>query len=347
MYFREIIKEDTDNVMGVKRIFNTIQKHFINKLENKPTKLFPFDSSDPDKIINIYIPLYNFINEFVTSNHSDVMVIFNTFIVKYNPEGNYENLENVVDLPENVLSSMFSPKVMILSKYFRTSPFLIYKEQYTNYGMPIYWIEDEESHFSIGDLSEIKNACYEYVKDRYYDLSEVRDVFGDETVLNFSYVNDRFIPTLSRESADQRLDSMGIGGMLNFLLDYDSEESIKLLTRYQNILDKSKEDVENNYKGLLDDLIEEITEYIFEILSEEYEDMITNDITEFLNELGYLDTEGGYYKISKIPNWLEFEWEEFYDEQASEMDYHYLSPYERLDIYKGESSNYYILKVDY
>jgi hypothetical protein len=53
MYFREIIKEDTDNVMGMKRIFNTIQKHFINKIEDKPTKLFPFDSSDPDKIINI------------------------------------------------------------------------------------------------------------------------------------------------------------------------------------------------------------------------------------------------------------------------------------------------------
>ena len=260
MYFREIIEENIDKT-GMKRIFSTIQKHFINKLENKPKKLFPFDNSDLDKVIDIYIPLFNFIEEFVTSNYSDAMDIFNTFIVKYNPEGTYESLDYLVELPDKILNDMFNERVIILSKYFRTSPFLIYKEQYANYGMPIYWIEDEESHFSIGDLSEIKNACYEYVKDRYYDLSEVRDVFGDETVLNFSYVNDRFIPTLSRESADQRLDSMGIGGMLNFLLDYDSEESIKLLTRYQNILDKSKEDVENNYKGLLDDLIEEITEY--------------------------------------------------------------------------------------
>ena len=64
MKFSQIIKEEID-VRGVRKVMNTIQKHVIGKLEKKPDSLFPFDGS-VDKINDIYIPTFDFVEEFIT-----------------------------------------------------------------------------------------------------------------------------------------------------------------------------------------------------------------------------------------------------------------------------------------
>jgi len=104
MKFRQILREEID-IRGIRKVMNTIQKHFIGKLEKKPDFLFPFDGS-VDKIDDIYIPLFDFIEELITSDYSEIMGILNTFIVNYTPEGNYENVNNVTTLSEDKLNSV-------------------------------------------------------------------------------------------------------------------------------------------------------------------------------------------------------------------------------------------------
>ena len=124
MKFRQILREEID-IRGVRKVMNTIQKHFIGKLEKKPDFLFPFDGS-VDKVNDVYIPMFDFIGELITSDYSEIMGILNTFIVNYNPEGNYENVDSIVTLSEDKLKSMFEYEVIVLSNYFKKYELLSY-----------------------------------------------------------------------------------------------------------------------------------------------------------------------------------------------------------------------------
>jgi hypothetical protein len=191
MKFIEIINEELDK-NGLKRVLNTIQKHFISKLEKKPDSLYPFDGSMV-KVDSIYIPLFDFIKDFITSDYNDIMDIFYTFIVKYNPEGNYENVDYLVSLNEKILGSMFNDEVIILSRYFRTSPFLISKESSLYYGLPIYYVYEEENFYCIGNFKQMVNATKEFLKDRYWDRNEIIQSIGVENYIDYLYVEDTSI----------------------------------------------------------------------------------------------------------------------------------------------------------
>lgn len=191
MKFIEIINEEF-NKDGIKRVLNTIQKHFISKLERKPDLLYPFDGSMV-KVDSIYIPLFDFIKDFITSDYNDIMDIFYTFIVKYNPEGDYENVDHLVSLNEKILDSMFSDEVIILSRYFRTSPFLISGEPSLYYGLPIYYVYEEENFFCIGNFNQMVDATKEFLKDRYWNWGEITQSIGVENYIGYLYVKDNKI----------------------------------------------------------------------------------------------------------------------------------------------------------
>lgn len=191
MKFSEILSEELDR-NGIRRVLNTIQKRFINKLEKKPNSLYPFDGSMV-KVDSVYIPLFDFIKEFITTEYSDMMNIFYTFIVEYNPEGNYENVDSLVKVSESELESMFSDEVIILSKYFRTSPFLISKESSLYYGLPIYYVYEEENFFTFGDFHQMVDATKEFLKDRYWDRNEIIQSIGIENYIGYLYVEDKGI----------------------------------------------------------------------------------------------------------------------------------------------------------
>lgn len=189
MKFSQIIKEEID-ARGVRKVMNTIQKHVIGKLKKKPDWLFPFDGSE-NVVNDIYIPMFDFIKEFITSDYSEIMDIFNTFIVNYTPEGNYENVDSVIKLSEDKLKSMFEHEVIVLSKYFRTSPFLINKESSLYYGLPIYYIHEEENFYCIGNYRDMFNATKEYLRDRYWDRNEIIQSIGIENYIGYLYVEDK------------------------------------------------------------------------------------------------------------------------------------------------------------
>ena len=276
MKFREIIREEID-IRGIRKVMNTIQKHFIGKLEKKPDFLFPFDGS-VDKVNDVYIPMFDFIEELITSDYSEIMDILNTFIVNYNPEGNYENVNNVTTLSEDKLNSMFEYEVIVLSNYFKTSPFLILKEKTLYYGLPIYYIREEENFYCIGDYRNMVNATKEYLRDRFSDNTEIIASIGAEEYINYLFIEDYDKDRLSDEMATERESEMSDDQILRYLKRFSKPHIVDLVNSYEN----SSEDEKGK-------IIEELRKYSIEFLSNQYYDEL-DDVFEYLLERGFIST---------------------------------------------------------
>jgi len=333
MKFRQILREEID-IRGIRKVMNTIQKHFIGKLEKKPDFLFPFDGS-VDKIDDIYIPLFDFIEELITSDYSEIMGILNTFIVNYTPEGNYENVNNVTTLSEDKLNSMFEYEVIVLSNYFKTSPFLILKEKTLYYGLPIYYIREEENFYCIGDYRNMVNATKEYLRDRFSDNTEIIASIGTEEYINYLFIEDYDKDRLSDEMATERESEMSNDQILGYLKRFSKPHIVDLVNSYEN----SSEDEKGK-------IIEELRKYSIEFLSDQYYDELDN-VFEYLLERGFIDmTDGGQVEINKIPNYIKFDWDKFIDDESGDVHFEQLSDYGQVYRYGGDNP-YYMFKIDY
>jgi hypothetical protein len=331
MKFRQILREEID-IRGIRKVMNTIQKHFIGKLEKKPDFLFPFDGS-VDKIDDIYIPLFDFIEELITSDYSEIMGILNTFIVNYNPEGNYENVNNVTTLSEDKLNSMFEYEVIVLSNYFKTSPFLILKEKTLYYGLPIYYIREEENFYCIGDYRNMVNATKEYLRDRFSDNTEIIASIGTEEYINYLFIEDYDKDRLSDEMATERESEMSDDQILGYMKRSTKPFIVDLINRYEN----SSEDGE---------IIKELRKYTIEFLYNQYYDEL-GDVFEYLLERGNIDTtDGGKIEINNIPSYVEFDWDSFIDDESGDVHFEQLSDYGQVYRYGGDNP-YYMIKIDY
>jgi hypothetical protein len=331
MKFRQILREEID-IRGIRKVMNTIQKHFIGKLEKKPDFLFPFDGS-VDKIDDIYIPLFDFIEELITSDYSEIMGILNTFIVNYTPEGNYENVNNVTTLSEDKLNSMFEYEVIVLSNYFKTSPFLILKEKTLYYGLPIYYIREEENFYCIGDYRNMVNATKEYLRDRFSDNTEIIASIGTEEYINYLFIEDYDKDRLSDEMSIERESEMSDEQILGYMKRSTKPFIVDLINRYEN----SSEDGE---------IIKELRKYTIEFLYNQYYDEL-GDVFEYLLERGNIDTtDGGKIEINNIPSYVEFDWDSFIDDESGDVHFEQLSDYGQVYRYGGDNP-YYMIKIDY
>jgi hypothetical protein len=331
MKFSQIIKEEID-VRGVRKVMNTIQKHVIGKLEKKPDSLFPFDGS-VDKINDIYIPTFDFVEEFITSDYSEIIDIFNTFIVNYTPEGNYENVDTIVKLSEDKLKSMFEYEVIVLSNYFKTSPFLILKETPLYYGLPIYYVREEENFYCIGDYQDMINATKEHLRDRFYDADEIISSIGEEEYINYLYIPDWDKERLADEMSIERESEMSDEQILGYMKRSTKPFIVDLINRYEN----SSEDGE---------IIKELRKYTIEFLYNQYYDEL-GDVFEYLLERGNIDTtDGGKIEINNIPSYVEFDWDNFVDDESGDVHFDQLSDYGQVYRYGGDNP-YYMIKIDY
>lgn len=331
MKFSQIIKEEID-VRGVRKVMNTIQKHVIGKLEKKPDSLFPFDGS-VDKINDIYIPTFDFVEEFITSDYSEIIDIFNTFIVNYTPEGNYENVDTIVKLSEDKLKSMFDYEVIVLSNYFKTSPFLILKETTLYYSLPIYYVREEENFYCIGDYQDMINATKEHLRDRFYDADEIISSIGEEEYINYLYIPDWDKERLADEMSIERESEMSDEQILGYMKRSTKPFIVDLINRYEN----SSEDGE---------IIKELRKYTIEFLYNQYYDEL-GDVFEYLLERGNIDTtDGGKIEINNIPSYVEFDWDNFVDDESGDVHFDQLSDYGQVYRYGGDNP-YYMIKIDY
>ena len=331
MKFRQIIKEEID-VRGVRKVMNTIQKHVIGKLEKKPDSLFPFDGS-VDKINDIYIPTFDFVEEFITSDYSEIIDIFNTFIVNYTPEGNYENVDTIVKLSEDKLKSMFDYEVIVLSNYFKTSPFLILKETPLYYGLPIYYVREEENFYCIGDYQDMINATKEHLRDRFYDADEIISSIGEEEYINYLYIPDWDKERLADEMSIERESEMSDEQILGYMKRSTKPFIVDLINRYEN----SSEDGE---------IIKELRKYTIEFLYDQYYDELDN-VFEYLLERGFINTtDDDKIEINNIPNYITFDWDSFINDESGDVHFDQLSDYGQVYRYGGDNP-YYMIKIDY
>ena len=335
MKFRQILREEID-IRGMRKVMNTIQKHFIGKLEKKPDFLFPFDGS-VDKVNDVYIPMFDFIGELITSDYSEIMDIFNTFIVNYTPEGNYENVDSILKLSENKLKSMFEYEVIVLSNYFKTSPFLISKEIPLYYSLPIYYIREEENFYCIGDYQDMINATKEFLRDRFYDADEIISSIGVEEYINYLYIKDFDKERLANKMSIERESEMSDEQILGYMKRSTKPFIVDLINRYEN----SSEDGE---------IIKELRKYTIEFLYDQYYDEL-NNVFEYLLEKGYINTTDGgeikfRFEINKIPSYVEFDWDNFIDDESGDVHFDQLSDYGQVYRYGGDNP-YYMIKIDY
>jgi len=333
MKFSEILSEELDR-NGIRRVLNTIQRRFIDKLEKKPNSLYPFDGSMV-KVDSVYIPLFDFIKEFITTEYSDMMNIFYTFIVEYNTEGNYENVDSLVKISESEMESMFSDEVIILSKYFRTSPFLISKESSLSYGLPIYYVYEEENFYCIGDYRNMVNATKEYLRDRFSDNTEIIASIGTEEYINYLFIEDYDKDRLSDEMATERESEMSNDQILGYLKRFSKPHIVDLVNSYEN----SSEDEKGK-------IIEELRKYSIEFLSNQYYDEL-DDVFEYLLERGFINTTNdGKIEINHIPYYIRFDWNSFIDDESGNVHFEQLSVYGQVYRYGGDNP-YYMIKIDY
>ena len=331
MKFRQILREEID-IRGVRKVMNTIQKHFIGKLEKKPDFLFPFDGS-VDKVNDVYIPMFDFIGELITSDYSEIMGILNTFIVNYNPEGNYENVDSIVTLSEDKLKSMFEYEVIVLSNYFKTSPFLILKEKTLYYGLPIYYIREEENFYCIGDYQDMINATKEFLRDRFYDADEIISSIGVEEYINYLYIEDFDKERLVNKMSIERESEMSDEQILGYMKRSTKPFIVDLINRYEN----SSEDGE---------IIKELRKYTIEFLYDQYYDELDN-VFEYLLERGFINTtDDDKIEINNIPNYITFDWDSFINDESGDVHFDQLSDYGQVYRYGGDNP-YYMIKIDY
>jgi hypothetical protein len=261
------------------------------------------------------------------------MDIFNTFIVNYTTEGNYENVDTIVKLSEDKLKSMFEYEVIVLSNYFRTSPFLILKENPLYYSLPIYYIREEENFYCIGDYQDMINATKEYLHDRYYDADEIISSIGVEEYINYLYIKDFDKERLADEMSWERESEMSDDQILEYMRRSSKPFIVDLINRYGN----SSEDGE---------IIKELRKYSIEFLYNQYYDELDN-VFEYLLEKGYIDTtNGGQIQIKKIPSYVEFDWDNFIDDESGDVHFDQLSYNGQVYRYGGDNP-YYMIKIDY
>jgi hypothetical protein len=334
MKFSQIIREELD-IRGIRKVLNTIQKYFIGKLEKKPDNLFSFDGYI-DKVEDFYIPLFDFIGETITSEHSELMDIFNTFIVEYNPEGNYENVDGIVKLTEGNLKTIFDYEVIVLTNYFRTSPYLIGKVGTRYYSLPIYYIHEEENFYCIGDYQDMIYATKEYLRDRYYDQQEIINSIGGEEYINYLFIEDYDKDRLSNEMSIERESEMSDEEILGYLKRFSKPHIVDLVNSYENSSEEERGEI-----------IEELRKYSIEFLYNQYYDELDN-IFEYLLERGFIDItdDGRQVEINKIPNFIKFDWDNFIDDESGDVHFEQLSDYGQVYRYGGDNP-YYMIKIDY
>ena len=263
------------------------------------------------------------------------MGILNTFIVNYTPEGNYENVNNVTTLSEDKLNSMFEYEVIVLSNYFKTSPFLILKEKTLYYGLPIYYIREEENFYCIGDYRNMVNATKEYLRDRFSDNTEIIASIGTEEYINYLFIEDYDKDRLSDEMATERESEMSDDQILGYLKRFSKPHIVDLVNSYEN----SSEDE----KG---EIIEELRKYSIEFLSNQYYDELDN-VFEYLLERGFINTtDDDKIEINNIPYYITFDWDSFIDDESGDVHFEQLSDYGQVYRYGGDNP-YYMIKIDY
>jgi predicted esterase YcpF (UPF0227 family) len=131
--------------------------------------------------------------------------------------------------------------------------------------------------------------------------------------------------------------------IIDFLSHNGSRVNYELVKEYKEMEEEwgeltSSEDG-SQYKLRMSEIVEKGRENVREIIYDDIYNRLENDLTEYLEELGYVSGHRDAFKNS---------WEEFNDDEFDNFEIWQLSPYENVDeVYLDNGDIYYIIQIDY
>ena len=329
-----------------------IHKMVVDKWSTLPLSLYPFEED--------YIDYYNQIFDFISKTLSiddieDVNEIFYYFVWNYNEDGDYTNTETP-DISEDDLKDMFDDYGLVLSDFFRVSPFTVKKMAYPHYEMPVFYVGKENEWYAIGKDKQVNVSIRIFSEERWASEDEVWEILGVEEYLNYVEVSDSNKRMIASEESSHYESEMGEDEVIDYLRDnmWHSEEAKKLVELYDEVAEiwgelPSSEDG-TEYTNKMEDIVEEGRETVRELYYDYvYERLDDNqELVDYLWEMGYISKTNNRWKIKReLPKWLSFDWEKFYDYDVDHIDVSELSPYGDYDTFKYKDDIYYIFRVDY
>ncbi len=346
------------NEVTIKRILDLIHKRVVDKWATLPLSLFPYE----EDYVEYYEGVYNFLNkELSISDREGLNKLFMLFVVNYNEDGDYDEIDNA-DITERDLLDMFGPHIMGVSHFFGVTPFLIEEGDFQHWYMDVVYVHTINEWFAVGDERQLKRSKYQYSEDRWSDESEVLDILGVETYLSFCFVGDSDKRMLSIDISNMREQDMKDEDVIEFLrfysTDIDQETAFDIVERYDEVAEQwgelpaSADDAKYllEMRGLVYEGRDEVRNIIY---NNNYVALSDNDdLIEWLIEYGYVGVKNGKPNIDReqyrrLPKWLKFDWEDFHEDDVMQFDWVDMSPYGWGDYFKYNGDIYYILKIDY
>jgi hypothetical protein len=309
------------------------------------------------EFVGLYFEIDTFLKDVMLFNDEISSHLFNLFVLNYNIEGNYKDIENVkFGLTYDEELEVFGERVMFLSQHFKTLPFLIEPLEFPYYGMSTYLIKKTHDHYAMANQKDMDNAIDEYI-DSIYDIEE--DVFhqyGGQTYISYCYVSDTDKRIISGEESNYYESEMSSEEIIDYL--NDNGFSTKIVEEYKELeeewgeLPSSKDG--SQYELRMEEVVEEGREVVREIVYDDVYNKLENYLTDYLTSMGYIETDSkGYVRVSqdqfdRLPSWVVFNWEEFNDVEKENFEMGNLSPYENIDeVYLDNGDIYYMIQMDY
>jgi len=222
--------------------------------------------------------------------------------------------------------------------------------EYDTYGIPTYNITTIDETYAFGNQKQLDEAIKVYIDDRWYSEEDVFFTFGVETYLSYCSVSDIDKRIVSGEEANHYESDMSDEEIIDYLSYNGSRVNYELVKEYKEMEAEwgkltSSEDGEQ-YKIRMSEIVEEGRENVREIIYDDTYNRLENDLSEYLEELGYVSGHRDAFK--NLPPWVQFSWEEFNDDEFDNFEIWQLSPYENVDeVYLDNDDIYYIIEIDY
>lgn len=321
-------------------------------------KQLPTDLVDLEEFSDLYAEIWDFLTLTMLFDKNTATHLFYLFVLNYNKEGVYTNIENVRTLNYDDQKEIFDVRIMVLADHFNTIPFLIERLHWDQYDIPSYLVKTENKYYACGDEETIERAKNDYVDSYYSDGDEVFHAFGAGHYISYCFVGDTDKRMISSEEASHYESDMDEEEIIDRLKYEGGGKNKEIVEEYEELKEKwgelptSKDG--SQYELRIDEIIEEGRELVREIIYDDVYDRLENDLENYLWEMGVISKEqGGYITMSKeqwtnLPNWVDFNWGDFTDDQARDLELEQLSPYENVDsVYLDNGDIYYIIQIEW
>lgn len=330
--------------------------------ENYPhidDKQLPTELVDLEEFSDLYAEIWDFLTLTMLFDKNTATHLFYLFVLNYNRDGIYTNIENVRTLNYDDQKEIFDVNTMVLSDHFNTLPFLIERLSYDEYDIPSYNVKTENKYYACGDEEAIERGKKDYVESYWSDGDEVYHSFGAEHYITYCFVGDTDKRMISSEEASHYESDMDEEEVIDYLRDNmrEYEKAKSIVKAYDEVAEAWGELPASAagapYQMKMTDIADDGRETVREIIYDYTYERLEDDLVDYLFEWGYISKEqGGYVTMNKkqwenLPSWVDFDWEDFEEDQVQNMEIEQLSPYEDVDrVYLDNGDIYYIIQIE-